>query len=246
MTLETARILVIRHEPCTSLGLLEPVVRQNNSQVRYLDVLQGETLDEPIDYYSHLITLGGAISAYEDDRFPGLRAEFKLIEQAMMCQIPIVRICLGAQVLARVLGAKVYRGSAGREAGWCEVQLLETAATDPLLRDFPSQLRVFQSHQDTFDLPANAVHLAQSALYPHQCFRYQNQVWAMQFHLEFNETVLKNCAAVIEKELHDSQIQDTNLQQLLADAQLHVPSVAPIADRFMSHFLRIGISPVHV
>lgn len=241
-----AKILVIRHETCTSLGLLEPIACQTHSQIHYLNLLQGEVLLEPISHYSHLILLGGAISAYEDDRYPALRDEFKLIEQAIARQIPIVGICLGAQVLARVLGARVYQGAAGREAGWCEVQLLDAAASDPLLRDFPSQFRVFQSHQDTFDLPTHAVHLAQSAAYPNQAFRWGDRVWALQFHLEFNQTVLANCAAVIEQELHDSQIQDTNLSQLLAEANLHAPSVAPIADQFMQYFLQLGEVSVHV
>lgn len=246
MTTEPARILVIRHESGSSLGLLEPIAHTHHSHIRYLNLLQGEAWHDSVADYSHLIVLGGAVSAYEDDRYPALRDEFKLIEQAMAGNIPIVGICLGAQVLAQVLGAKVYRGAAGREVGWCQVQLRDAAAADPLLQDFPPQFRVFQSHQDTFDLPVGAVHLAESAIYPHQCFRFNDRVWAMQFHLEFNETVLADCAAVIEQELCDSQIQDTTLPQLLAESRLHTPAVAPIADRFMQHFLHLGERPVHV
>jgi GMP synthase (glutamine-hydrolysing) len=240
-----AKILVIRHEPCTTLGLLNAIAHQTNSLIQYLDISEGERLTQPIEHYSHVVLLGGAISAYEDDRYPFLRDEFKLIETAINHALPMVGICLGSQVLARVLGARVYRGEAGREAGWCEVELTAAAAIDPLLKGFPPQFRVFQSHQDTFDLPANSIHLAKSATYPHQAFRYLDHVWALQFHLEFDETVLSSCSAVIEEELRQSNIQDTTVEQLLAEAKYHSPAVAPIASRFMQHFLRLpALNPV--
>ncbi len=238
MNNQTAKILVIRHEPCTTLGLLNPIATQTNSLIQYLDVSQGERLTEPIDDYSHVVILGGSVSAYEDDRYPFLREEFKLIETAIDHALPIVGICLGSQVLAKVLGAKVYRGESGREAGWCEVELTDAATADPLLQDFPAQFRVFQSHQDTFDLPTNSVHLARSANYPHQAFCYQGHVWGLQFHLEFDQTVLSNCSAVIENELRESNIQDTTVEQLLTEAQRHSPAVAPIANQFMDYFLQ--------
>lgn len=240
MTTKTAKILVVRNEPCTTLGLLNPIAQQTNSTIRYLNISQGEKLAEPIEQYSHIVILGGAVSAYEDDRYPFLREEFTLVEGAIAKQIPMVGICLGSQVIAKVLGARVYRGEAGREAGWCEITLTDAAATDPLLRDFPPQFRVFQSHQDTFELPATTTHLAQSDKYPNQAFRFQDSVWALQFHLEFDENVLNGCSAVIEQELRDSNIQDTTVEQLITEAKRHSPAVAPIANRFMEHFLHLG------
>jgi len=246
MTTETAKILVVRNEPCTTLGLLNPVAQAFHSTIRYLNISQGETLAESIENYSYIVILGGAVSAYEDDRYPFLREEFKLVEGAIAHKIPLVGICLGSQVIAKVLGANVYRGESGREAGWCEISLTDAAATDPLLRDFPPQFRVFQSHQDTFDLPADTVHLAYSSKYPNQAFRYHDHVWALQFHLEFDENVLSGCSAVIEQELRDSNIQDTTVEQLLAEAQRHSPAVAPIASRFMEHFLSYRAVPLPV
>jgi len=239
MKTETANILVIRHEFCTTLGMLNPIAQQQQSHIRYLNVFQGETLEEPITHYSHIVVLGGTVSAYEADRYPFLRYEFTLLENAIAHRIPMVGICLGSQMLASVLGAKVYRGPAGRETGWCEVQLTDAATCDPLLRDFPPHFKVFQSHQDTFDLPTNAVHLAKSDLYPNQAFRYEDHIWALQFHLEFDEHVLAGCAPLIEQEMKESQIQDTTIDQLLAEAKHFSPSVAPIADQFMEKFLML-------
>jgi GMP synthase-like glutamine amidotransferase len=116
MSTPSAKTLVIRHEACSSLGLLGPVAQQQQS-IDYLNPFEGEVLTAPITDYSHLIMLGGAISAYEADRYPFLRYEFELIETAIENGIPTIGICLGAQILATVLGARVYRGGSGREAG---------------------------------------------------------------------------------------------------------------------------------
>lgn len=236
---ESSRVLVIRHEPCSSIGLLGRVLRQQQIPIQYLDTAQGEILTEPITHYSHIVVLGGAISAYEEEQYPFLHYEFKLLAEAIDCKIPTVGICLGSQILAKVLGASVYRGASGREAGWCTLNLTDAAASDRLLKDFPPQFRVFQSHQDTFDIPKTCVHLATSDRYPNQAFRYQDFVWAIQFHLEIDDAVLADCAAVIEQELKDSQITDTTLGQLLAEAKHHAQAVVPLADSLVQQFLQV-------
>ncbi|MBW4661489.1 MAG: type 1 glutamine amidotransferase [Drouetiella hepatica Uher 2000/2452] len=239
MTTAQPSLLVIRHEECSSLGLLKTAVKDRSIPIRYLDTPKGEVLSEAIANYSHIVVLGGVISAYEDETYPFLQYEFELLESAIAQKIPILGICLGSQILAKVLGAKVYRGESGREAGWCEIQLLETAKTDPLFKDFPPQFRVFQSHQDTFDIPPNCDRLAQSSKYPNQAFRYQDHVWAIQFHLEIDENVLSDCSTVIAQELVDSQIQDTTIEQMLREAEQYSPAVKPLADSLMEHFLAI-------
>lgn len=239
MAAKPYRVLVIRHEPCSSLGLLGRVMQRDQIPFRYLDTPSGEVLTEPIDAYSHLVILGGAISAYEDDRYPFLRHEFKLIEQAIDRHLPTLGICLGSQILARVLGAPVYRGAAGREVGWCSVQLTEAGQRDRLFQSFPSPFQVFESHQDTFEIPQSCAHLAFSDLYPHQSFRYQDHVWAIQFHLEINDQVLSDCAEVIDQEILDSQIEGTSSAQLVAEAKQHTPAIEPLADSFTDQFLKM-------
>ena len=238
--IDSPNLLVIRHEPCSSLGMLETAVKRAQIPFRYLDISQGDVLTEPLSHYSHMVILGGAISAYEDDRYPFLQTEFKLLETAIAQGIPLLGICLGSQILAKVLGARVYRGASGREAGWCNLQLTKAGLQDSLFQGFPTQFKVFESHQDTFDLPPGCVHLASSERYPNQSFCYNHTVWAIQFHLEIDEHALLACAAVIEKELEESQIQDTTLTQLVSEAAAHSPLVAPLADRFMQQFLAVG------
>ncbi|WP_181357359.1 type 1 glutamine amidotransferase [Stenomitos frigidus] len=241
---DSPNLLVIRHEPCSSLGMLETAVKKAQIPFRYLDTSQGEILTEPVSHYSHIVILGGTVSAYEDDRYPFLQTEFKLLETAIAQEIPLLGICLGSQILARVLGARVYRGESGREAGWCDLELTEMGQEDVLFQGFPDQFKVFESHQDTFELPSHCVHLATSNMYPNQAFRYGNAVWAIQFHLEMDEHALGSCADLIEQELEESHIQDTTLAQLLAEAASHSPSVAPLADRFMQQFLAVNTQKI--
>jgi len=102
-------------------------------------------------------------------------------------------VCLGAQMVAHVLGARVYPGSK-KEIGWHEVSLTAEGMTDPALSalalDGRSAAQVFQWHGDTFDLPPRAVRLASSALYPNQAFRYADRVYALQFHIEVTPTIV--------------------------------------------------------
>jgi GMP synthase-like glutamine amidotransferase len=239
-------ILVIRHEPCSGLGMLANGFKDKIVRFRYLDTPAGEILSEPLSDYSHIVVLGGPISAYEADQYPFLHYEFKLLEEAIERQIPTLGICLGSQILAHVLGARVYRGERGREAGWCDLQLTDSATNDPLFTGFPQQFKVFESHQDTFDLPSGCVHLAFSGLYPNQAFRYQNHVWSIQFHIEIDDSVLSACGHIIEQELADSKITDTTLEQLLTEARQHAPAVAPLAARFMQQFLQVESSQLVV
>ena len=233
-------VLIIRHEACSSLGMLNAALLNHQVPCHYLDISTGQKLDKAIEEFSHLVILGGPISAYEDDIYPFLKYEFELVKEAIAKEIPTLGICLGSQVLAKVLGAGVYRGESGREAGWCEMHLTNAATHDPLFKDFPALFRVFESHQDTFDLPAEAVHLAFSGKYVNQAFRYRHHVWALQFHLEMDHHVLGDCRGIVEQELKDSKIFDTTIDDLLQEAEHYSQFVAPLASNLMGNFLEVS------
>lgn len=237
---ETSKVLVIKHISGSSLGLLEQFLIQKGVLIQYLDITLGEPLPDSVTDYSHLIILGGPISAYEEEKYPFLRDEFALVETAIEQKLPTIGICLGAQILARVLGGKVYRGENGREVGWCEVQFNSAAKQDWLFENFPDRLNVFESHQDTFEIPPGCLRLASSDQYLNQSFRYQDTAWALQFHLEFNQQVLRDCASVIKQELIDSKVQETTIERLIEEADYQAPLVEPFADRFMEKFLQLS------
>jgi GMP synthase (glutamine-hydrolysing) len=130
------------------------------------------------------------MSAYEEDEPGFLGQEMRIIERALARGIPVLGICLGAQLLARVHGARVYPGPAGPELAWQSCWLTEAGRTEPLLSGFAADSFVFQWHHDTFDLPAGADRLAGSPRYENQAFRVGRLAWGFQFHLEANPALI--------------------------------------------------------
>jgi GMP synthase-like glutamine amidotransferase len=230
-------LLVIRHELPLHLGALQATATQCSKDIRFWNVSLGECLFlEELDNYSHLVILGGSMSVYEEEQYPFLRDEFRVVEAAIDRGMPTLGICLGSQILAHVLGARVYRGKAGREAGWCEVEMTDGASSDFLLRNFPKKLNVFQFHQDTFDLPSGAIHLAQSKKYTSQAFCYQH-VWGIQFHLEFDRNLIRQCSSLLEHDIQHEKLEGISIDQMVTDAQTHDCQIAQIANQFMQNFL---------
>ena len=175
------RVLAIRHVAFEDLGSMAASLEARGYDATYLDagVADLSLLIMPDDL---LIVLGGPIGAYEDNRYPFLADELRLIERALKQQIPVLGICLGAQLLARALGSRVYPGAA-REIGIGAIELTPEGHASCLKHLAPS-CRVFHWHGDTFDLPAGAIRLASTAITPNQAFSHGKNVMALQFHVE--------------------------------------------------------------
>ena len=134
------------------------------------------------------------MGVYEADRYSHLRDELRLIEAALHAQVPIIGVCLGSQLLAAALGARVYPAPQ-KEIGWYDVYLREAARTDRLWRGVAPTFTPLHWHGDVFDLPAGAVALASSALTEHQAFRYGDGAYGLLFHLEMGR---RQIAAMVE------------------------------------------------
>ncbi len=129
-----------------------------------------------------MIILGGPIGAYEEDSYPFLLPELKIIEQRLQADRPLLGICLGSQLMARALGAAVYPGGI-KEIGWKPIHLT-AAGQGSVLGCLEASTPVLHWHGDTFDLPQGSIHLASSELYEPQAFAYERSALALQFHLE--------------------------------------------------------------
>jgi GMP synthase (glutamine-hydrolysing) len=156
--------------------------------------------------YDTLIIMGGPMGVYEADSYKEVRVSLSLIEQALKQGKQVLGICLGAQMMAHVLGAKVYKGSQ-QETGWMDIALTAQGEKDKAfsaLGNSADRIPVFHWHGDTFDIPPGAVHLAGSDMYPNQAFRYGDNAYALQFHLEVTNEIVASWFAGKE-ETHQLQ-----------------------------------------
>lgn len=183
------RLLVFQHVPHEILGILDPLLREAGFRIRYVNFGRQPDAIPDLDRYHGLIVLGGPMNCDQVERHRHLATEVDAIRQAVGDGKPVLGICLGAQLLARALGAPVTRNPV-TEIGWYDVAPTEAGRDDPLFRHFSTSERIFQWHGDTFAIPHGAVHLARSAACPHQAFRYGETAYGLQFHLEVDEAMI--------------------------------------------------------
>ncbi len=226
--------LVLRHTQAEGLGLLANALREMGVHHRYLDLPRGEPPPRDLRGVGGLIVLGGPMAAYDQEKHPFLAVETALVERMLTAGRPILGICLGAQLIAQVLGARVYPGER-REVGWKPVTLTDDGVDDPLLVGGDPTLTVFHLHGDTYELPADARNLARSDAYEQQAFRWGDLVYGFQFHLEFTETIVGRLVAEPESRDYIAQA-GVDPQQLLAETPGHVRKLTDTALRVFSSF----------
>jgi GMP synthase-like glutamine amidotransferase len=148
-----------------------------------LDAFEASARWPDLEEIGGLIVFGGEMNVDETEQHPYLLAERDLMRRAVDAGLPVLGICLGAQMLARALDARVYRAPV-RELGFKTVRLTAAGERDILLSAFQTGDRVFQWHEDTFDLPDGADLLMAGDDVPHQAFRFSRNAWGVQFHFE--------------------------------------------------------------
>ncbi len=176
---------VIRHVHFEDLGSFEEPLTRAGYELRYYNVGPGGLpLPDPIAP-DLVIVLGAPIGVYEEDKYPFLREEINLLKARAGACRPVFGICLGAQLVARALGARVYP-SGVKEIGWEPVDLTDAAASSPLRH--LAQTPVLHWHGDTFDLPQGAVLLASTSLCRNQAYSLGSNILCVQFHPEVDPT----------------------------------------------------------
>lgn len=176
------RALALEHLHSNPLGVYGDVLADRGIDVDRVLLDRGDPLPD-WRVYDLLVVMGGGMSAYDDEAYPWLAAEKRAIREAVSAGVPYFGVCLGSQLLASALGARVYLGPEP-ELGVIPVFLCEAARHDPVFRGLPPDLEVFQWHCDTFTLPDGATRLARSPRYENQAFRYGEVAYAIQCHLE--------------------------------------------------------------
>lgn len=188
------RFLVLQHIACEHPGVFADFLRERRIETHTAELEAGDSIPDPAEFDA-LLVFGGPMGVYEGERYPWLGPEIDAIGRAVARGVPTLGVCLGAQLLAAALGARVYPASAP-EIGILEVELTPEGARDPLFAGFPRRHRVFQWHGDTFDLPEGALWLARSEVCPHQAFRHGERAYGLQYHVEVTPEMVAEWGAV--------------------------------------------------
>ena len=189
------KLLVCQHVPYEILGTLDPLLREAGFRMRYVNFGRDPDARPDLDGYHGLIVLGGPMNVGQLDQYPHLDTEVRLIAAAIERDMPVLGICLGAQLIAKALGARV-RSNGVKEIGWYNVSPTDKGKEDPLFSHFDGTEKIFQWHGDTFDVPAGGVHLASSPTCANQAFRFGTNVYGFQFHLEVDEPLVRRWLTV--------------------------------------------------
>jgi GMP synthase (glutamine-hydrolysing) len=189
------KLLVFQHVASEPLGVLDPLLRRTGFRVRYVNFGRTPHARPEVARYDGLVVLGGPMNVDQSDAHPHLATEMQAIRDALQRGLPVLGICLGAQLLAAALGAPV-RANRMREIGWYRLDTAGPAMRDPLCRHLAPAAHVFQWHAYTFDLPAGAVHLASTATCRNQAFRLGERAYGFQFHLEADAALIQRWLAV--------------------------------------------------
>lgn len=206
----------LQHVAFEGLGSIEQVLLDKGHVLSATHLYLNETLPD-IDDIDWLIVMGGPMGVYDEDKYSWLAAEKQFIKNVIAAGKPVLGICLGAQLIADVLGARVYKNE-HREIGWFELQTKDEINQTILADVFPPSLNAFHWHGDTFDTPEGAVSFVASEACKNQGFILNDKVVGLQFHLETTpesaQALVDNCA----DELDGSRYVQP-AQAILADTQ---------------------------
>ena len=189
------RVHWLQHVPFENLGSIEQWIKNNGYSVASTRLYADDPLPS-VDEFDFLIIMGGPMSVHDEKHYPWLKMEKRFIKEAMDRGRTVLGICLGAQLIAQALGAAVYKNTE-KEIGWFPINHIASGEQSGFFDLMSDRATVFHWHGETFDLPENARHLAISEGCNHQAFSYNENILALQYHLEITEkgiaNLIENC-----------------------------------------------------
>jgi GMP synthase-like glutamine amidotransferase len=175
-------VLAVIHGERVRAGVFGDVVKDRGHELDEWSHAWDKPLPRPLDSYGAVMVFGGAMHADQDDRHPWLREENAFLQRLLHQHIPVLGVCLGAQLIAKAAGAPVFRVDQP-EVGWFEVEVNDDARDDPVFSRVPGRFEAFQWHYYSYGIPAGGVELAASERCT-QAFRLGDNAWGIQFHAE--------------------------------------------------------------
>jgi GMP synthase (glutamine-hydrolysing) len=239
-----SRILVFQHVAAEPLGTLNALMRKRGHPLRFVNFERNPQAQPSVDHYQGLVVLGGPMNVQDLPQRPHLRTELQVIERALEQDKPVLGICLGAQLLAHVLGAPVGK-HAQSEIGWYRLRLTDAGRGDPVLSPLGVETSVFQWHSCSFAMPAGAVHLAETDTCQNQAFRYGEKAYGLQFHLEASANLIERWLATPEYAAELLPAQSTDPAEVIRQRTRHLVHVQQArAESVFNRFLDlVGPAP---
>jgi GMP synthase (glutamine-hydrolysing) len=225
-------VIVLQHAAAEGPGLIGRALASGGVGVRLVRADLREPVPRSVGRAHGLVIMGGPMGVYESRLYPFLDDELVLIEAALRQGAPVLGVCLGSQLLAAALGARVAPTGA-KEIGWLEVERLPGSEGDPVLGTAPMRFTPLHWHGDAFELPRGAVALARSALTPCQAFRHGDLAWGLLFHLE---PTAAQIASMLDEFGDEVRAAGLDTAALAAAAPARLAALTPIADRAFSVF----------
>jgi GMP synthase (glutamine-hydrolysing) len=227
--------LVLQHIACEPPAAYETVMRRRGWDITRVELDEGAPIPD-WHQFDVIVAMGGPMGVYDSDTHPWLLAELDLIRAAVRAGRPFFGACLGVQLLAGALGGRVYPGPLP-EVGVLEVELTAAGRDDPITSGLPPRFPTLQWHQDTFDLPADAVRLATSPAYRNQAMRFGTCAYGVQFHLEVDESMSEDWTHVpAYKESAQRALGAGGFERVLDDFRRHSGEMQAHACRLFERF----------
>ncbi len=233
------KLLVFQHVPYEILGTFDPLLKDQGFRVRYVNFGREPDADFNVAKYDGLVVLGGPMNVGQVADYPHLATEMDAMKEALDHNIPVMGICLGAQLLAKTLGAKVTK-CPEKEIGWYDVTPTEQGLKDPVLGHFGRTRKIFEWHGDAFETPDDALCLAGSKAWPNQAFRYGDRAYGFQFHLEVDEALINRWLATPRYIEELSGLEGrTDPQTIRRETALHTEDLKDFSSKVFGSFIEI-------
>ena len=232
-----AKILVFQHVPHEPLGLLDPMLDAHKHAVDYVNFARPEATIPELGSYAALIVLGGPMNIGQEDKYPHLNQEKEAIRQAIHLGIPVLGICLGAQLLASAMGAAVYPASE-IEIGWHPIYQTPQGMSDSLIKHFDDCENIFQWHGYTFDIPQGGTRLLGNECCPNQAFRYGDNAYGFQFHLEVSHDLIERWLTVPQHQDELSALAPNAATSIRQQNDQYLSRSQQLAESVFGEFIR--------